>query len=292
MKKILLIGLLFISLSAYSNEIVEDYFDIASNFVGVGNYQQAIVYLNKILTIESNNKNIIDLKNALMQINKGVNNSFITQKSPSVRKALLAKKNGDKTLQLESLTSGNDYWAYYYLGEYYQQNRKYQSAIDAFTKTLNSKSSLSHCYLKIAQCYFELKNYNQTIMYINQYLKYMPRDDYAYYLRAYAYNNLNSFDLALNDIKTATAINNSCENKYLQGIIFFNMKHYQQAKNKLSSIEKDIQTAEIYKYIGLCEYELENFAEALIYFEKSLLLSDDDINLKNKYNELKIRMNK
>ena len=51
MKKILLIGLLSISLNAYSNELTEDYFDIASNFVSVGNYQQAIVYLDKILSI-------------------------------------------------------------------------------------------------------------------------------------------------------------------------------------------------------------------------------------------------
>ena len=292
MKKILLIGLLSISLNAYSNELTEDYFDIASNFVSVGNYQQAIVYLDKILSIEPKNETVIDLKNALTQINRGINNSFITQKSLTVKKSLEAKKNGDKKTELEELKSANDCWTYYYLGEYYEQNQDYKNAIDAFIKSVNSKPSLEHCYLKIAKCYFELKNYNQTIMYINQYLKTHAKDDFAYYLRAKAHLKLNSPQLALNDIITATAINNSLENKYLEGIILYETKQYQQAKNKLASIEKEIQTAEIYKYLGLAEYELGNYTDATINLEKSLLLSDDDNYVKTKYNELKTRINK
>ena len=70
------------------------------------------------------------------------------------------------------------------------------------------------------------------------------------------------------------------------------MKRYQQAKDKLEKLTSDIQTAEIYKYIGLCYYGLGNYNEALNNLDKSILLFDDDKTVNSKYNEIKAKIGK
>ena len=68
MKRFLLAGLLFLSLGAHASEVTEDYFDIATNYSIEGNYRQAIIYLDKILVLEPENKSVADLRNGLNQI--------------------------------------------------------------------------------------------------------------------------------------------------------------------------------------------------------------------------------
>ena len=102
MKRFLLAGLLFISLGAHASEVTEDYFDIATNYCIEGNYRQAIIYLDKILVLEPENKNVADLRNGLNQIIKGYNTSFIISKSNAVKQAVEAKKNGDKQKELNA----------------------------------------------------------------------------------------------------------------------------------------------------------------------------------------------
>ena len=99
--------------------------------------------------------------------------------------------------------------------------------------------------------------------------------------------NIRNFDSALNDIMTAISIENSIDYRFQEAKILYYNKKYHQANEKLKVLSNDIQNAELYKYRGYCEYELGNKNEALLNFEKSILLSDDDKALVSKYNELK-----
>ena len=56
---------------------------------------------------------------------------------------------------------------------------------------------------------------------------------------------------------------------------------------KLNILSANIQTAEVYKYVGLCDYALNNYTSALLNIDKAIILSDDDKNLNSKYNEIK-----
>ena len=62
MKKFILLCLIFPCLSVYASELTEDYFDIAADYATYGKYNEAIVYVDKILQLEPNN---IDAKDAL-----------------------------------------------------------------------------------------------------------------------------------------------------------------------------------------------------------------------------------
>lgn len=294
MKKLILTGLFFALLCpfTFANEMTEDYFDIATNYCIDGNYSEALNYLDKILLVEPENKTVADLKNGLRQIIQGKNTSFILPKSNAVKQAVNYKKSGNKQGELTALTAANDYWAYYFLAQYYRQNKDYNQAINYFVKSVNAKPSFNQCYLEIAVCYFELGNFQQAVTYLNQYLKINPQDDFAYALKARCEANLDNNDDALSDILTAIALENSVDNRFLEGKILYNMKRYQQAKDKLEKLTSDIQTAEIYKYIGLCYYGLGNYNEALNNLDKSILLFDDDKTVNSKYNEIKAKIGK
>ena len=91
---------------------------------------------------------------------------------------------------------------------------------------------------------------------------------------------------------TAIALENSLDYRLLEGKILYNMKRYSQAKEKLEKLTDEIQTAEVYKYLGLCNAELGNYNEAIDSLDKSIILFDDDKLVNTKYNEIKSRIEK
>lgn len=287
MRKILLAGLVFILSVGYScaNEITDDYFDIATNYCIQGNYRAASEYLDRILLIEPDNKSVSDLRNGLRQVMQGNKTSFV--QSLPVIKAKNARNLGNQEKELKELSLGNDYWSYYFLGEFYKKNENYSEAIAAYVKSVNSKPTFTQCYLEIAICYYELGNYAQTLTYLKQYLKDNPYDDYAHYLKAKANAGMNNNDIALNDILTAISMENALDYKFLEAKILYNMKRFSQAIEKLEMIKDEIQTAEVYKYLGLAYLEIGNKVDATINLEKSLLLCDDDKVVNAKYNDLR-----
>ena len=290
MKKVLLAALLslLIFCPVFANEMTEDYFDIATNYVVQGNYREALNYLDKILMVEPNNKSVQDLRNGLRQIIQGNNKSFILSKSSAVKQSIDAKKAGNKQDELNALLSGNDYWANYFLGEYYKENKDYTQAIEYFVKSINAKTNFVQCYLEIAVCYYEKGNYAQAVTYLNQYLKINPNDDFAYSLRARCNANMGNNDAALNDILTAMAFENNPEYRLLEGKILYNMRRYEQVIDKLEGLSSEIQIAEVYKYLGLAQAETGNKTDAILNLEKAIIFSDDDKLVNQKYNELKM----
>ena len=63
-----------------------------------------------------------------------------------------------------------------------------------------------------------------------------------------------------------------------------------RSAEKLEKLTPYIKTAELYKYIGLSYYQLKDYNNALLNLNNSIILSDDDIEVKNKYNEVKDKL--
>ena len=102
---------------------------------------------------------------------------------------------------------------------------------------------------------------------------------------------MSQYNDAETEINTAIALNDDIEYEYVHGIILYNKGNYAKAKTLLEGLTEDIQTSDIYKYIGLCYYGLKDYNNALINLDKALILSDDDKFLLLKYNEVKSAMN-
>ena len=123
MKKLLLsivlTSVICLSLPAFSNEIEEDYLDMASSYSAEGDYNSAMQYIDNILRINPANKQAQDLKRGLTHVMSKDNKTFVTSVNPMIKQAEEYRKLGDDDMELSSLMQGtqinNAYLAYYYL---------------------------------------------------------------------------------------------------------------------------------------------------------------------------------
>ena len=295
MKKLLL-SIVFISvigfnLPVFSNEIEEDYLDIAASYSAEGDYASAMQYLDNILRINPSNPQAQDLKRGLTHVMSKDNKTFVSSVNPMVKQAEEYRKIGDEEKELSSLLQGtqsnNAYLAYYYLGNFYRRNRQYSKAIDAFNSSVSARPNFAQSYLAQAIVLNEIGEYNSAINPIDKYLTFNPKDDLAYAIKSRAEFSLGRLDEAKADNDKAIELNDCPEYQFDRAKILYKYGNYEESKKIFNSLLQDIQTSKIYEYMGLCDYAAGNYTSALSNIDKAIILSDDDEYLENKYNEIK-----
>ena len=292
MKKVLLLLLMFPCILVSANELTEDYLDIATNYCTYGKYDDALVYVNKILQIEPQNTDVKELKNTLLRITNPEIKSYLTQMNKNLDKAVTAKKSGDKKSQLDALLAmPNDFWSNYFLAEFYRNN-DLEKSIYYYQKSIELKPTYSQSYLGLAKVYLDNKQFQNSIDTINKYIDHNPNSDIAYALRANAYMNSNYLDEAYSDIKNALAIEENVSYRLIEAKILYYKGEYDDAREKLNIITRNVQTSEVYKFIGLCDYAQKDYRNALLNLDKSIIVSDDDKTLNSTYNEIKQMLEK
>ncbi len=294
MKKILLTLILISvipSVPAFASEVEDDYFDIAANYCVVGDYENAMGYLDKILTINPSNQRAIDLKKGLSHVISGDKKSFIENVNPMLKQAMEYKRTGDETLELNALLqatqSQNSYLAYYYLGNFYRSKNDYAKALDAYNASSSARSDFAPAYLTSAIVLYEMGKYDSVINPIDKYLTFNPEDDLAYAMKSRAEFALGMLGASKADNDRALALNNCPEYLFDKAKILFKEGNYQEAKDLFKKLLPDIQTSKTYEYMGLCDFALKDYTNALMDFDKAILLSNDDEYLEARYNEVK-----
>ena len=99
--------------------------------------------------------------------------------------------------------------------------------------------------------------------------------------------NLNYLAEAQDDIQKALEIEENISYLLIEAKILYYKGNYDDAREKLNLLSRNIQTSEVYKFLGLCDYAQNNLPSALLNIDKAIILSDDDEYLENKYNEIK-----
>lgn len=293
MKKFILLCLIFPCLAVCANEVTEDYFDIASDYATYGKYSDAMIYVDKILQIEPNNADAKDLKNTLIRVTNPNAKSYLTYNDKTIQQAQQYKKQGERNKQISTLASAtNDFWSIFLLAQYYRDNGDYNNAISYFQKATNLKPDYSQNYLGLAQCYSEMGDYKNAVNNLNKYIGYNQNSDIAYALRANANLNLNSLSEAEDDIKRALEIEENISYLLIEAKILYYKGNYDDAREKLNLLSRNIQTSEVYKYLGLCDYAQNNLTSALLNIDKAIILSDDDKELNSMYNDIKATLDK
>ena len=293
MKKFILLCLIFPCLAVCANEVTEDYFDIASDYATYGKYSDAMIYVDKILQIEPNNADAKDLKNTLIRVTNPNAKSYLTYNDKTIQQAQQYKKQGERNRQISTLASAtNDFWSIFLLAQYSRDNGDYNNAISYFQKATNLKPDYSQNYLGLAQCYSEMGDYKNAVNNLNKYIGYNQNSDIAYALRANANLNLNSLSEAEDDIKRALEIEENISYLLIEAKILYYKGNYDDAREKLNLLSRNIQTSEVYKYLGLCDYAQNNLTSALLNIDKAIILSDDDKELNSTYNDIKATLDK
>lgn len=293
MKKavILILCLLLNSTLVYSNEITEDYFDIAANYATYGQYKEAGEYLNKILEIEPSNYDAVELKNVILRVTNPGAKSYLSTNNKTVNEAVSYRKQGEKTNIISTLSSSsNDFWSCYLLADFYLDNKDYNNAIQYYKKTINIKPNYAQSYLGLAQSYAGTKDYQNALSYLNKFISYHQNSDIAYAIRADIYLNLGNLTQAENDIKKAIDIEENISYLLTEAKILYTKGDFEDAKAKLNILSKNVQTSEVYKYLGLCDYALYNYTNALLNLDKAIILSEEDMTLNTTYNEIKAKL--
>lgn len=280
-----------VNLPALSDEIEEDYLDIASNYCVLGDYNSAIEYLDKILTINPNNQQVITLKRGLTHIITKDKKSFVDSVNPTIRDAQEYKRMGDEKMELETLKQAaeteNAYLAYYYLGNFYRSKNDYLHAIDAYNASVSARADFAPAYLTSAIVLFDMGKFEAVINPIDKYLTFNPNDDLAYAIKSRAEFAMGMIDESQNDNEKAIELNNCPEYQFDRAKILYKLERYEDSKNLFKELLPDIQTSKIYEYMGLCDCATKNYTSALMNIDKALILSEDDEYLENKYNEIK-----
>ena len=295
MKK-LLISLILLTAVLYNlpviaDEIEEDYIDMAASYCISGDYAGAIGYLDKLLTINPDNKRVLDLKKGLNHIISQDKKTFVSNVNPSVKQAQEYKRQGDEQMEYNTLLNAtnemNSYLAYYYLGNFYRDRNNYEQALDAYNNAVSAKPDFAQSYLASAITLYEMGRYNSAINPIDKYLTFNPNDDLAYALKSRIEFQLGMLDAAQGDNDKAIELNDCPEYNFDKAKILYKYGKFKEAKSFFIQVLPSIQTSKIYEYMGYCDLELGDYMSALNNIDKALILSNDDEYLKNKYNEIK-----
>jgi tetratricopeptide (TPR) repeat protein len=295
MKKVLLSVILTVliglNLPTFSSEIEEDYLDIAGDYCVVGEYARALEYLDKILTINPNNKTASDLKSGLTHIMSGDKKSYVSAVNTFVKNAQEYKRVGDSQSEYSTLLQGsnaqNSYLAYYYLGNFYRDRKDYLRALDSYNSASSARADFAQAYLASGIVLFEIGRYDSALNPLDKYLTFVPDDDLAYEMKSRAEFQLGLLNNAKIDNNKAIELNDCPEYQFDRAKILYKDGKYQESKDLFTSLLKDIQTSKIYEYLGYCDLALNDYMSALMNIDKALILSDDDEFLQNKYNEIK-----
>ncbi|MEE3349854.1 MAG: hypothetical protein VZR09_07425 [Candidatus Gastranaerophilaceae bacterium] len=293
MKKFVLLCSIILSvgfLPAYSvdSEMIEDYMDIVSNDCILGDYADAVKYLDKVMQLDPQNKEFKELKDLLYQLGTQNQKSFITGYNADLDRAMAYKRLGDSlnqgTVLKEAAKKGN-FWVYNALGDYFRDNKEYKSAVEAYFTAYQLEPSFTQALLSIAACYLELGEYELVNEPVRRFLYFNQQSDLAYALRAKAYLALHQLNDAETEIVTALALKDDIEYQFIHGMILYRKGNYNKAIQVLNKVAEEVQTAEVFKYLGLSYLGKKEYSNAMLNLDKAIILSDDDKELKQKYNE-------
>ena len=104
--------------------------------------------------------------------------------------------------------------------------------------------------------------------------------------------NLNYLAEAQDDIQKALEIEENISYLLIEAKILYYKGNYDDAREKLNLLSRNIQTSEVYKFLGLCDYAQNNLPSALLNIDKAIILSDDDKELNSTYNNIKATLDK
>lgn len=265
-----------------------DYFNTKGReFYNKKDYDNALEYFYKSLTLDK--KNFLAYNNLAMtfwiknnpkeaiKYFKKSNAACKYYTQPLVNLATVYKQLGDKKSELHYLLKAvkinpNDYLAYYWLGDYYRGEGQYPQAIECYKEVVKINPKFAQAYLNLAICFFETEEFNYCLMAVKQYQEYYPKSDYAYLIAAKTNLALCNYVQAKTDIQKAIELNDSREYELELAKIDYYLSDYDDGVLLLQKLLSGGETAEIYNYLGLCNYKLKNIDTALSNFSKSIEL--------------------
>ena len=264
MKKILclLVFIILLILPSYSDELVDDYFDIAQNYVDSGETTKALEYVNYVLMINPKYFKAIKLKDALIpqETNDDLSRTaIIMSKEKSLSDLAILdipksdrykiensseyyNKQGKQFYLNEEYDSAiqsffravsiddKNYIAYNNLGMTYWMKNNLESAEKYFKKAAQVSKYYPQPYINLALLYKQKGDMNKHLSYLKKALEVNPDNYWAYYLIGDYYSSDNNYPESISYYIDTIDINPNFPPAYLAlGISYFKTDKYEQS---------------------------------------------------------------
>ena len=177
---------------------------------------------------------------------------------------------------------------YTYLGQLYYSQKKYQAAIDQFAKILDIDPENVDIMYLLSSLYLEVGGDEKAINLLKKALKKDPKHDGCLNMLGYIYiENNKNFDEAFKLINQALEINPE-NGAYLDslGWYYYQKKDYKNALKYLQQANDCLEDPVIYEHMGDTCYRLNDFEQAKKYWNLSLKLDPDQVNVERKIKDL------
>lgn len=196
---------------------------------------------------------------------------------PLVNLAMLYKQVGDEKDYVYYLKKAiqcncNDYLAYFQLGEYYKDNGCYPEAISNYKEVVKINPKFSPAYLSLAISFFETEEFNYCLLSLGQYNEFCPNSDFVFFLTAKVNLALCRYEDAKVYIEKAIELCDKCEYQFELAKIDYYLGDYQKSLEISQNLLQTNNSAEIFNYVGLCNYKLKNIEVAIANFNKAIEL--------------------
>lgn len=155
-----------------------------------------------------------------------------------------ANKSYDKAIKLNP----KNFIPYKLKANIYRIQKKYLLAIDNYKISLELNKDDVELYNMISTVYYDIKNYNESLYYVNKYLEIFP----------------NNFDVT-----------------YGKAMILCNLNKYDEAMKMLNEIKKQDKSNRIYSTMAILSVSQKKIEEAIGYINEGLTLNPNDVDLLN-----------
>jgi len=292
---------------AYSDELSDDYFDIAKNYEKNGDFTKALEYANYTLTINPRHKEAIKLKDRLIpaETNDDISTSAI----------VLSNKNNLSDLSILDIPKSDKYKIenssdyYNQQGKQYYLNEEYDNAIQSFFRAVSvdnknyiAYNNLGMTYmmknnLAAAEKYFKKaasisKYYAQPYInlallnkqkgdnekyysYLKKALEVNPDNYWTYYLLGDYYSSNEQYGTSISYYTDSININPNFAPSYLAlGVSYFKTDKYDQAIVVLRQyLELNQKSDFAYLMLAKNYYLKGEYKTAKKYIKKAILLN-------------------
>lgn len=177
--------------------------------------------------------------------------------------------------------------SFYYTGLIYYQKNSFEKAKESFEKAkdIKDKKIKQDIYLKIGDCYFNLRKFNEAEKYYREVKKNWPESisskwaEFQLALIEKRKGNLNKAKEILKNIQTDEK-NLKIKILFTLSTINMLMQDWKEARENLIEIIKNFpeyrDISEIYMRIGFVYFNEKNFEKAIEYFRKVLQLKPEE----------------
>ena len=185
-----------------------------------------------------------------------------------------AKLYLNKSLQI----SPNNGETYFFRGEIAAKQADTATALQLYHQTLNLKPTFLPLYIKFAEVYTALRQYDLALFYTDEGIKHHPKNADLYFKKGITYQRAFQTDSALASYSKAVKLDSSLiQASFSAGYLYFKIRAFRQALPQFAhTLKINPQYPDAKLYLALCLEYTGDFAKAEQYYSEIVAETPQD----------------